>query len=381
MTMLVIKLSPGWQQDRDRLETALGGPEKVACRVDLWGGTLLLARVEPDAGLERELSRLPGVAEVFRPGTPYLLSARRTAPGRTRVPVRPELAVGGEEFVVMAGPCAVESALQVMAAAGPVAAAGARVLRGGAYKPRTSPFAFQGRGEEGLEILRQAGRETGLATVSEVLDLSCLDRVAERTDIVQVGMRNALNYPLLRALGRHPDRPPVLLKRGAGSTIDEFLCAADYILSGGNPNLILCLRGTVNFSNFSRGSLNIADIPTLRRLTHLPVLVDPSHAAGRRELVPAMAAAALAAGADGLLVEVHHNPEEALSDGPQSITPGQFERLMRRLRRLAPIMGRTMAPLAGTEPAAAGHPLEDLDLEPPPEEPEEWEQADDGGNL
>jgi len=319
----------------------------------------------PTDTIRSRFASLRGIDALMKVETPYVLSSRRAVPERTRVSIGDEVTVGGDEFVVMAGPCSVESREQTTATARGVRASGARVLRGGAFKPRTSPFTFRGLGTRGLEILHDAGRRTGLPIVSEAMDVRDIDEVASFVDIVQIGMRNALNYSLLEEVGRHPEHPPVLLKRGIGSTLDEFLCAADYILAAGNPNVMLCLRGTVGARGQpSRGSLNIADVPALRMRTHLPIIVDPSHVAGDRDLVPAICAAALAAGADGLLIEVHHSPDNALVDGPQSLTLPQFAALMRRLRAISEALGRSMAAPLDGEPHA-GHPYEDLALERP----------------
>lgn len=320
---------------------------------------VLVRSGRPEQEALARFTELPRVAAALSLDTPFILSSRLMTDLSTRVVIRPDLEVGGEEFVVMAGPCAVETDEQVRGTARSVRESGARVLRGGAFKPRTSPFSFQGHRLAGLEILQRAGQEAGLPIVSEVMATQDLDEVVQSVDILQVGMRNALNYSLLTAIGRHPGRPPVLLKRGVGSTLDELLCAADYVLQGGNPNVLLCLRGTLNGLGHSRASLNIADIPALRRLTHLPIIVDPSHAAGRRDLVPAMSQAALVAGADGLLVEVHIKPEEALVDGPQSLTPHGFASMMQRLRDLSRVMGRTMhsdrEPEESSEPEHPSH--------------------------
>jgi 3-deoxy-7-phosphoheptulonate synthase len=365
--MLIVRLASDRDLDIARAANAMNGHGSEVHRVRLGPDTLILFEpIGPTKDLCADLRALPGVAEACVLDTPYILSARKAAGDRTRVRVGADLVVGGTEFVVMAGPCAVETQDQVSTAARAVRDAGARIIRGGAYKPRTSPFGFQGRGEAGLDILGQARHETGLPIVSEVMSPGDVDGVTAKVDILQVGMRNALNYPLLTAIGHHPDRPPVLLKCGIGTPVTEFLCAADYILAGGNANVILCLRGTVGLSGDSRATLNIADIPALRGRTHLPIIVDPSHAAGRRDFVPSMAAAALAAGADGLLIEVHDRPDAALSDGAQSLTPPGFSALMRHLRRLAPVMGRTMIDPVGPEPQKNGHPFTDLCMEAPP---------------
>lgn len=265
---------------------------------------------------------------------------------RKSVSITGGLAVGGEAFVVMAGPCAVESREQLLATARAVAAAGAGMLRGGAFKPRTSPQSFQGLGAEGLRLLAEAAAATGLPVVTEVLDPRDVDRVAEVAAMLQVGSRNMQNFPLLREVGRR--RVPVLLKRGAAATLDELLRAADYVLQEGNDRVVLCERGVRGFDPTTRYVLDLAAVPALRLRTELPILVDPSHGTGRAELVVPMARAAAAAGADGLLVEVHPAPAEALCDGRQALMPADFEHLMADLRRLVPLLGRRLArPVAG----------------------------------
>jgi len=250
-------------------------------------------------------------------------------------------AIGGPEFVVMAGPCAVESEEQVLETARAITSSGARVLRGGAFKPRTSPYSFMGMGEEGLRILQTAGRDTGLKVITEVMSPEQVPLVSRYADILQVGTRNMQNYALLEAVGKV--RVPVMLKRGMMSTIEELLLAAEYILANGNSQVILCERGIRTFETATRNTCDISAIPVIKSQSHLPVVVDPSHAAGVREYVPALSRAALAAGADGIIVEVHPRPEEAMSDGPQSLTPAGFKVLMSELRALAGALGRTVA--------------------------------------
>ncbi len=257
---------------------------------------------------------------------------------RKTISIAPGLSLGGDHFVVMAGPCAVETRELLLTAAEAVAAAGAVVLRGGAFKPRTSPKSFQGLGEAGLHLLSEAAARTGLPVVTEVLDPRDVDLVARHAAILQVGSRNMQNFPLLREVGRQ--RKPVLLKRGAAATLDELIAAADYILQEGNPDVILCERGVRGFDGSTRYLLDLAAVPVLQRRTHLPVIVDPSHGTGDAALVPAMAKAAVAAGADGLLLEVHAAPELALCDGMQALRPAEFAQLMQELRRLVPLCGR-----------------------------------------
>jgi 3-deoxy-7-phosphoheptulonate synthase len=286
-----------------------------------------------------------------RPVESYPLVARRPDQATTRVGIG-GVEVGGPEFVVMAGPCSVESEAQVTAAARAAAAAGARVLRGGAFKPRTSPYAFQGLGEPGLRLLAAAGRAVGLPIVTEVLAPEDVPLVARHADALQVGARNAQNFALLKALGTAPR--PVLLKRGMSSTVEELLMAAEYVALHGNPGVILCERGIRTFETSTRNTLDLGGAALLKRLTHLPVIADPSHGTGRRELVAPLSRAALAAGADGLLIEVHPEPEHALSDGAQSLAPAEFAALMRDLAGYAHLEGRTLAPAALAEGGGAG---------------------------
>ena len=280
---------------------------------------------------------LPGVIDLIPVTQPYKLTARESKPESTIVRVR-DVEVGGKELAVIAGPCSVEHEEQTLSTARHVGAHGATMLRGGAFKPRTSPYSFQGLGKRGLEILADARRETGLPVVSEVVDTESFDLVEEYVDLIQIGSRNMQNYSLLKRAGR--SRKPVLLKRWMSGTLKEFLLAAEYIMAEGNPNVILCERGIRAFSDYSRFTLDITIVPELKLLTHLPVLVDPSHAAGKRDLVIPLARAAVAAGADGILVEVHPQPEQALSDGPQALTFPMFETLMQEVNTIAPVVRR-----------------------------------------
>jgi len=286
------------------------------------------------------LADFPGVVRIEEVARPYKLVAREAQPEPTVIPLR-GAEVGGREFVVMAGPCSVESRDQLLETARIVVAAGARVLRGGAFKPRTSPYSFQGLGEEGLRLLAEARAATGLDVVTEVMSPEQVDLVAAHADILQVGARNMQNYALLEAVGR--SRKPVLLKRGMMSTLEELLLAAEYVMANGNRQVMLCERGIRTFETTTRNTCDIGAVPALKSLTHLPVVVDPSHAVGVRDWVPAVARAALAAGADGIIVEVHPRPEEALSDGAQSLTPDGFAALMESLARIAPAVGRSLA--------------------------------------
>lgn len=282
---------------------------------------------------------MEGVKEAHRIASPYKLASRNFRPGGTVVKAGP-VAIGGEQVVVMAGPCSVESREQIDCVAEHVARAGARVIRGGAFKPRSSPYSFQGLGGEGLQMLREAADRNGLVVVSEVMDLTQIPLVAEYSDILQVGARNMQNFNLLRELGRQ--RRPVLLKRGISATIEELLLSAEYIMAGGNYDVILCERGIRTFETYTRNTMDISAIPVVKKLSHLPMVADPSHGTGRRDKVVPMARAAVAAGADGLLIEVHPDPDRALSDGAQSLRLEQFEDLMRQLRMIAPAVGRSI---------------------------------------
>ena len=287
----------------------------------------------------REFELFEGVQEVVRVSEPYKLTSRTFRPHKTVVDAR-GVKIGGDKVVVMAGPCTIENETQMFETARRVARAGARVLRGGAYKPRTSPYAFQGMGVEGLKLLRAAGDENDMATVSEVMELSQIDKMLDYVDILQVGARNMQNFNLLSALGQI--RKPILLKRGMSATIQEWLLAAEYIMAGGNYDIILCERGIRTFETYTRNTLDISAIPVIANLSHLPVIADPSHAVGRRDKVMPVARAIVAAGGDGVLIEVHHDPEKAVCDGPQSLYPDQFARLMDELRIIVPAVGRSI---------------------------------------
>jgi 3-deoxy-7-phosphoheptulonate synthase len=291
------------------------------------------------------LEALPGVAEVIHVTKPYKQVSLEWKPERTVVRLPGGLAIGGDDVVVMAGPCSVESERQIIEAAVAVREAGATILRAGAFKPRSSPYSFQGLGAKGLELLSRARAETGLLVVTEAMDPEGVDLVVETADIVQIGARNMQNYSLLKRAGRCGK--PVLLKRGLSATISELLLSAEYILAEGNPDVVLCERGVRGFDTATRNLLDLSAVPVVHGLSHLPIVADPSHGTGHRDMVAPMARAAVAAGADGLLVEVHPNPERALSDGAQSLYPAQFERMMRETRIIAEAIGRRVA-----EPAA-----------------------------
>ncbi len=289
----------------------------------------------------QDIASLPGVRDVYPVGSNYKLVSRAFRPEGTVIQFAGGLAIGGNEVAVMAGPCSVESRDQLFAVAGAVSSAGARCLRGGAFKPRTSPYSFQGLREPALRMLREAGERFGLITVSEVMEISQIQAMLPYIDILQVGSRNMQNFDLLRELGKV--RKPVLLKRGIAATIEELLLAAEYIMAGGNYEVILCERGIRTFETYTRNTLDISAIPILKQLSHLPVIADPSHGTGRRDKVVPMARAAVAAGADGLIIEVHNCPESALSDGAQSLYPEQFAALMEELGPLAAAIGRKLA--------------------------------------
>jgi 3-deoxy-7-phosphoheptulonate synthase len=287
---------------------------------------------------------LPGVARVIHVSNPYKQVSREWRPENTIVTIAPGVSFGGEEIPVIAGPCSVETEEQIVESARVVKAAGALALRGGAFKPRSSPYSFQGLGKKGLELLALAKRETGLAIVTEAMDDEGAHLVAEVADCIQIGARNMQNYSLLKTVGKI--NKPVLLKRGMAATIQDLLLSAEYVLSEGNPNVILCERGLRSFDTTSRNLFDLTAIPVVHQLSHLPIVADPSHGTGRRDKVTPMARAAIAAGADGVIVEVHPHPDRALSDGAQTLNPEQFTELMRQLRRVAEAVDRQIAGVA-----------------------------------
>jgi len=299
----------------------------------------VLGAVYPE--LLDEFAVLDGVDSVVRISKPFKLASREVKEEDTIVKVGP-LEIGNGRLVMMAGPCSVDTEENVMETARAVKAAGAHILRGGAFKPRSSPYAFRGHGEKGLKILAEARAETGLPIVTEVMDARDVDLVARYADVLQIGSRNMQNFALLDEVGKA--HKPVLLKRGMWATIEEWLLAAEYILSHGNRDVILCERGIRTHETATRFTFDVNAIPVIKRLSHLPIIGDPSHATGKWYLVPPIALAAVAAGVDGLLIEVHPNPDQALSDGPQSLTPANFEKLMEQVRTLAEAMGRPVAP-------------------------------------
>ncbi|MFQ5459347.1 MAG: 3-deoxy-7-phosphoheptulonate synthase [Anaerolineae bacterium] len=337
------------EADEGEVRRLVEGVRGQGCRAsvyDVGPGVVLLAGVRP-RHLESLIGENRAIERVFIPDTRYRLVRREVSPGGSRVAIGPTV-FGGDTFVVVAGPCAVESRGQLLDTARAVADAGAAVLRGGAFKPRTSPYNFPGLGLRGIDLLAEARQGSGLPFVTEVMDPGLIEAMYPLVDAFQVGARNMQNFDLLRALG-DVDKP-VLLKRGPSATVEEWLLAAEYILVGGNDQVILCERGIRTFNTTTRYTLDLASVALAKRETHLPVIVDPSHATGDPSLVHPMACAALAAGADGVIVEVHAHPDEALSDGHQSLTPSAFARAMEQLAALAPGMGKSLAP----SPAGAG---------------------------
>ena len=323
--------------------------QEIATRLRLFGlsvhraehqGQIRLGAVGDSAGVDWKAVRgWSGVADVSPFPRPFQLVSRTFHPHPTVITVG-RCAIGSEQLALMAGPCSVEGEEQAFTIAEQVAKAGATILRGGAYKPRTSPYSFQGLGEQGLKLLRRAADAFGLAVVSEVMDTPQVPLVARYADILQVGARNMQNYALLHEVG-HADRP-VLLKRGLASTIEEWLMSAEHILSQGNAQVILCERGIRTFETYTRNTLDLNAIPVVKELSHLPVIVDPSHGTGIRDKVAPMARAAIAAGADGLIIEVHHDPDHALSDGAQSLRPEQYRDLVDQIRTIGKVLGRTL---------------------------------------
>jgi 3-deoxy-7-phosphoheptulonate synthase len=293
---------------------------------------------EVEAG---SLEEMPGVQEVIRVSKPYKLVSRDTKPDNTviRFP-NSSVSIGGRDLVIIAGPCGIESHDQAFKTAERVARAGAQFFRGGAYKPRTSPYSFQGLGEEGLKIMAEVRERFGLLIVTEAVDYESLDLVDQYADMIQIGARNMQNFSLLKRAGRA--RKPVLLKRGISATLEEFLMAAEYIMSEGNYNVVLCERGVRTFADHTRNTLDLSIVPAVQRLSHLPIVVDPSHGTGKRNKVTPLSRAAIAVGADGLIVEVHHDPDKALSDGMQSLFPDQFDALMVQVRQIAAVLGRNV---------------------------------------
>jgi len=287
----------------------------------------------------RNISILDGVDEVYRVTTPYKLAGRSFQEHDTVIKIK-DVELGGNRIAMIAGPCSVENEDQIFRLAKIVAKSGAKLLRGGAFKPRTSPYSFQGLGEEGLKMMRAAADENGLLVVTEVMQIDQIELIDRYTDIFQLGARNMQNFSLLKELGK-ADKP-VMLKRGIAATIEEWLMSAEYILSGGNKNVFFCERGIRTFENYTRNTFDLSAIPVIHKKSHLPVIADPSHATGMRDQVPPMARAAVAAGADGIMIEIHDDPENALSDGPQALLPDTYLKLMEELRLIATAIGRTI---------------------------------------
>ena len=288
----------------------------------------------------RDMKIMPGVADAYRITAPYKLVSREFKHEDTIIKIK-DVTIGAEEIAIIAGPCSVESEEQTMIITERVAKAGAKILRGCAFKPRTSPYAFQGLGEEGLKILRKAADKFNMLVITEVMDKDQISMVCDYADILQIGARNMQNFTFMRALGK--TKKPIFLKRGISATIQEWLMSAEYILAGGNPNVIMCERGIRTFETYTRNTLDLSSIPVIEKLSHLPVMADPSHGTGLRNKVLPMARAAVAAGADGIMIEVHHDPEHALSDGAQSLYPDQFDELMDQIRVIAKVIGRNIA--------------------------------------
>ncbi|MGA8145568.1 MAG: 3-deoxy-7-phosphoheptulonate synthase [Candidatus Acidiferrales bacterium] len=340
--MIVIMGSEATEEQVNHVVTRI---KECGCQAHLSRGTerTVIGIVGNSNEHRSELEALlaaPGVEEIVRVAHPFKLASRQFHPEGSIVDVGKGVLVGGAALAVAAGPCAVESEAQINKIAERVAQAGAKLLRGGAFKPRSSPYSFQGLGEDGLELLRRAADDNGLLVVSEVMDPSQVEIMLPYVDVMQVGARNMQNYHLLRALGE--TTKPVLLKRGMSATIEELLLSAEYIMAGGNYNVILCERGIRTFDTYMRNTMDIAAIPVIKQLSHLPVIADPSHGTGRRDKVAPMARAAIAAGADGLLIEVHPDPERALSDGAQSLYPDQFAQLMGEVAVIGQAVGRRM---------------------------------------
>ena len=338
---MVIILKPDFTAEQ--MEEAIRAMEAGGVKVMVSKGseTTILGAEGDTSRLDGEkLSQLPGVDRVMRVSEPFKKANRKFHPDDSVIDLGGGAAVGGNKLAVIAGPCSVESEAQIIGVARAVQAAGAVALRGGAYKPRTSPYAFQGMGSRGIELLREAREATGLPIVTELMSADQIPLFEACVDVIQVGARNMQNFDLLKKLGKVSK--PILLKRGLSSTIEEWIMSAEYILAGGNPNVILCERGIRTFETYTRNTLDLSAVLAAKQMTHLPVVVDPSHACGKAWMVERMSLAAVAAGADGLLIEVHNDPKNALCDGAQSITPGQFEELMGKIRSVAACVGRSV---------------------------------------
>ena len=338
---MVVIMKPGFtpEQLQQAIRTMEAGGVKVM--VSKGSETTILGAEGNAAGInQEELSLLPGVDRVMRVTEPYKKANRKCHPDNSLVDLGGGALVGGKRLAVIAGPCSVESEAQIVGVAKAVQAAGAAALRGGAFKPRTSPYAFQGMGNDGIRLLQEARAVTGLPIVTEIMSTDNVEMFEMCVDVIQVGARNMQNFDLLKQLGK--TTKPILLKRGLSSTIEEWLMSAEYIMAGGNERVILCERGIRTFETFTRNTLDLSAVLAVKQLSHLPVVVDPSHACGKAWMVEKMSLAAVAAGADGLIIEVHNDPPHALCDGAQSITPDQFAGLMEQLRALAPCVGREL---------------------------------------
>ena len=337
--VLILKHNCTPEQQAEAIRAMEAGGVKVM--VSKGVETTILGAEGNAAGLDEEkLSQLPGVERVMRVSEPFKKANRKYHPDDSVIDLGGGITVGGEKLCIIAGPCSVESEAQIIGVAKDVLAAGAHALRGGAFKPRTSPYSFQGMGTRGIDLLLEAKEATGMPIVTELMDTDHLDLFAECVDVIQIGARNMQNFDLLKKVGRLDK--PVLLKRGLSSTIEEWIMSAEYIMSEGNNKVILCERGIRTFETYTRNTLDLSAVLAAKTLSHLPVVVDPSHACGKAWMVEKMSLAALAAGADGLIIEVHNDPKNALCDGAQSITPPQFADLMGKLDSIAKVVGRTL---------------------------------------
>ena len=338
---MIIILKPGVTEEQ--IDHVVRRVESLGLSAHLSRGTFrtIIGVIGDEALLQAEpLKAIPGVADVIPVLPPYKLASREAHPEPSVIDVA-GVKIGGGSLALIAGPCAVESRERLDSIAAAVRAAGASILRGGAYKPRTSPYAFQGLGEDGLKILQEVGRKHGLPVVTEVMDPRCVELVERHADMIQIGARNMQNFSLLTEVGQ--TRKPVLLKRGMSATVVDLLMSAEYILARGNPNVVLCERGVKSFDTATRNLYDVAAVPLCKSMSHLPIIVDPSHATGRPDLIPACALAGVAAGADGVHIEVHDCPERALSDGPQALLPAQYADLVRQIRAVAAALGKSVA--------------------------------------
>ncbi|MBS4026569.1 MAG: 3-deoxy-7-phosphoheptulonate synthase [Clostridia bacterium] len=336
--MIVVMRSSAGQKEIDGVVNRL---EREGFKIHLSKGveTTIIGAVGDETRLSTAVAVMPGVEKVLPILKPYKQASREFKNEDTIIDINGVI-IGGRELQIMAGPCAVESRDQILEIACRVKEGGAKILRAGAFKPRTSPYSFQGLGEEGLKLLAEAREKTGLLVITEVMDGESVELVAEYADILQIGARNMQNFPLLKTIAKC--EKPVLLKRGPAATFEEWIMAAEYIINGGNNQVILCERGIRTFETYTRNTLDLSAVPVIKMLTHLPVIIDPSHGTGRWELVEAMSLGAIACGADGLMVEVHCNPSEAMSDGPQSLTPENFNHLITKLRGIAAVVDRNL---------------------------------------